>query len=96
MQRGHSRFEVCQFQSKNGPLNGVNWSTFLLLKERRILYDDRVAEDLTPFGKAAVAGQDHRPFFVASVDPLEEEVGGTVDDQERGSAIAIGQSPETV
>jgi hypothetical protein len=37
--------------------------------------DDRVAEDLAPFGKAAVGSQDHGALFVAGVDELEEEVG---------------------
>lgn len=30
--------------------------------------DDRIAEDLAPLGKAAVAGQDHGALFVAGVD----------------------------
>ena len=37
--------------------------------------DDGIAEDLAPFGEAAVRGQDHGAFLVAGVDELEEEVG---------------------
>jgi len=57
--------------------------------------DDGVAEDLAPFGKAAVGGEDHGAAFVARVDQLEEQVAGTgadreiadlVDDQQRGAA----------
>ena len=36
--------------------------------------DDRIAEDLSPFGEAAVRGQDYRAFLVAGVDELEEQV----------------------
>jgi hypothetical protein len=36
--------------------------------------DDGIAEDLAPFGKAAVRGEDHRVLFVAGVDELEEQV----------------------
>ena len=68
---------------------------------------DRVTEDFTPFGKAAIAGQDHGTLFVAGIDELEEEVGAAVgdrqiadliDDQERGSAVEadlLKQSPLT-
>jgi hypothetical protein len=55
--------------------------------------DDGIAEDLAPFGKAAVGGEDHG--VVAGVDQLEEQVAAAlddrqvadlVDDQERGAA----------
>jgi hypothetical protein len=36
--------------------------------------DDGIAEDLAPFGKAAVGGEDHGAALVAGVDELEEEV----------------------
>jgi len=57
--------------------------------------DDGIAEDLAPFGKAAVGGEDHRAFLVARVDELEEQVAAAVgdrqvadlvDNEERGSA----------
>ena len=57
--------------------------------------NNRVAKDLTPFGEAAVGGEDHRPFLVTSIDELEEEIAAAlddrqiadlVDDQESGSA----------
>ena len=44
--------------------------------------DDRVAEDLAPFGKAAIAGQDHGALFVAGIDELEEEIGAAVGDRQ--------------
>ena len=58
--------------------------------------DDRAAEDLAPFGEAAVRGQDHRAFIVADVDQLEEQVAATghdrqvadlVDDEQGGPAV---------
>ena len=58
--------------------------------------DDGIAEDLAPFGEAAIGGEDHRPFFVAGVDELEEEVGAAggdrqvadlVDDEQAGAAV---------
>ena len=36
--------------------------------------DDGAAEDIAPFGKAAVRGQNHRAFLIARVDELEEQV----------------------
>ena len=42
--------------------------------------NDGIAEGLAPFGKAAVAGEDHGAFFIASVHQLEEEVGTAVGD----------------
>jgi len=44
--------------------------------------DDRIAEDLAPFGEAMVAGEDHGAFFVTDVDQLEEQVGGAVGNRE--------------
>jgi hypothetical protein len=37
--------------------------------------DDRIAEDLAPFGEAAVGGEDHGAFLVSGVNQLEEEIG---------------------
>ena len=57
--------------------------------------DDGIAEDLAPFGKAAVRGEDHGAFFVAGVDELEEQIAAAgrdrqvadlVDDEQRGAA----------
>jgi hypothetical protein len=54
-----------------------------------------IAEDVAPFGEAAVGGKDHCAALVTSVDQLEEEVSPTrrdgqvanlVDDQQRGAA----------
>ena len=42
--------------------------------------DDGVAEDLAPFGEAAIGGEDHRSLFVAGVDELEEQVSPARDD----------------
>src|SRR3954464_15939933 len=42
----------------------------------------RVAEDLAPFGKATVRGQDHGAAFVAGVDELEEEISAAWHDRE--------------
>src|SRR5579859_5612614 len=43
------------------------------VEERR--GDDGVAEDLAPFGEAAVGGENDGAALVAGVDELEEEVG---------------------
>jgi len=57
--------------------------------------DHGVAKDLTPFGKAAVGGQDHGAALAACVDQLEEQVPGggaegdvadLVDDEQLGAA----------
>ena len=57
--------------------------------------DDRVAEDVAPFGEAAVGGEDHRTLFVAGIDQLEEQVATAgddrqvadlVDDEQRGAS----------
>ena len=57
--------------------------------------DHGIAEDLAPFGKAAVRGEHHGALFVTGVDELEEEVAAAghdgqvsdlVDDQKRGTA----------
>ena len=37
---------------------------------------DRIAKNFTPFGKAAVRGEDHGALFVAGVDQLEEQIAG--------------------
>lgn len=44
--------------------------------------DDRIAEDITPLGEAAVGSEDHRALFVAGVDQLEEEVAAAGDDRQ--------------
>ncbi len=44
--------------------------------------DDGIAEDLTPFGEAAVGGEDHGAAFVSSVDQLEEQVAATGHDRQ--------------
>lgn len=58
--------------------------------------DHGAAEDVTPFRKAAVRGEDHRPLLVARIDQLEEQVASAgydrevtdlIDDQERWSAV---------
>lgn len=57
--------------------------------------DDGIAEDISPFGKAAVCGQDHRALLVSSVDEVEEEIAAAghdgeiadlVDDEQRRAA----------
>ena len=57
--------------------------------------DDWIAEDFAPFCKAAVRGEDHRAFFVAGVDELEEQIAAAgdhrqvadlVDDEQREAA----------
>ena len=42
--------------------------------------DDRIAEDVSPFCKAPIGGQDHGPFFVSGVDELEEQIAAPVGD----------------
>ncbi len=37
--------------------------------------DDGIAEHLTPFGKAAVGGEDHGAAFVAGVHPVNKRGG---------------------
>src|SRR3546814_16806163 len=44
--------------------------------------DDRIAEHLAPFGKAAVGGEDHGAAFIAGVDQLEEQVAVAWDDRQ--------------
>src|SRR4029434_1037817 len=60
-----------------------------------------VGEDLVPFGKGAVGGDDGARLLVAARDELEEEVGMAVgvgeiadliDDEETGSGI-VAQAP---
>src|SRR6478672_2324580 len=57
--------------------------------------DDRIAEHLAPFCKAAIGGEDHGAALVARVDKLEEQVADPlndrqvadlVNDEERGPA----------
>ena len=65
--------------------------------------DDGIAEDLAPFGEAAVGGENHSAALVARVDELEEEVGtaGTkgqvpdlVDDEKRVAGNEADALPE--
>ena len=44
--------------------------------------DDGIAEDLTPFGKAAVGGEDHGAPLIAGVDELEEQVAAAGNDRQ--------------
>jgi len=57
--------------------------------------DDGIAKDLSPLGKAAVGGEDHRALFVAGIDELKGEIASAVhdrqitdlvDDEQRGAA----------
>jgi hypothetical protein len=57
--------------------------------------DHGIAEDVTPFGKAAVGGQDHCPALVACVDQLKEQIpapgrhrkiANLIDDEKGGPA----------
>ena len=41
---------------------------------------DGITEELAPFGKAAVGGEDHGAFFVAGVDELEEQIAAAGND----------------
>ena len=69
--------------------------------------DDQIAEDVAPFGEAAIRGEDHGTFLVAGVDQLEEQVAAgddrqvadLVDDEQRGAgepADAFAQAPLAV
>ena len=40
----------------------------------------RVAKNLTPFGEAAIGGEDHGAALVASVDELEEQIAAARND----------------
>lgn len=44
--------------------------------------DDGVAEDLAPFGEAAVGGEDHGAAFVTGIDELKEEVAAACHDRQ--------------
>lgn len=56
--------------------------------------DNGVPEDLAPFCKASIGGEDHGVLLVASVDELEEqiaaghdrEIADLVDDEQGGAA----------
>jgi len=54
--------------------------------------DNGIAEDLTPFGEAAVGCEDHGALFIAGVDELEEQIAAAgrdgqiadfIDDEQR-------------
>ena len=44
--------------------------------------DDWITEDLAPFSKATIGGQDHRTALVARVDELEEQVAASLNDRQ--------------
>jgi hypothetical protein len=44
--------------------------------------DDGVAEDLAPFGKAAIGRQNHGAPFVAGIDELEEQIAAAGNDRQ--------------
>ena len=44
--------------------------------------DDGIAEQVAPFGEAAVGREDHRALFVSRVDQLEEQIAATRRDRE--------------
>src|SRR2546430_582744 len=44
--------------------------------------DDGIAEDLAPFGKTAVGGEDHGAALVAGVDQLEEQIAAALNHRE--------------
>jgi len=44
--------------------------------------DDGIAEDVAPFGEAAIGREDHGALFVTGVDELEEQVGAARGDGE--------------
>lgn len=48
---------------------------------------DGISKDFTPLCKAAVGGQDHRAFFIARVNELEEQIGATLRDWEVSDLI---------
>ena len=49
--------------------------------------DNRIAEDLSPLGEAAVGGQDHCAFFVARINESKEEITTAVDDRQVADLI---------
>lgn len=49
--------------------------------------DDGAAEDVAPFSKAAVRGEDHRAFLVSRIDDLEEQVAAARYDREVADLI---------
>jgi hypothetical protein len=60
--------------------------------------EDGGGDDLAPFGKALVAGDDHGAAFVSSGDELEDHVGfgpvqgqvaDFVHDQDRGTQVGL-------
>ena len=52
--------------------------------------DHGIAEDLPPFGEAAVGGQGHGAAFVAGIDQLEEQVAGTGANAEAAAELPNG------
>src|ERR1700709_275312 len=57
--------------------------------------DDGIAEDISPFGEAAVRGEDHRALFIAGVDELEEQVAAAGDDGEVSDLVDDEQGEAT-
>ena len=54
--------------------------------------DDAIAEHLAPGTEALVAGQDHRPAFIAPADELEEQVGADPIDRQVADLVDDQQS----
>jgi hypothetical protein len=44
--------------------------------------DNGVAKNLTPFGEAAIGGEDHGAALVAGIDELEEQIAAARDDRQ--------------
>src|SRR5215831_9256812 len=44
--------------------------------------DHGIAKDLTPFGEAAIGGEDHGAALVAGIDELEEQIPAARDDRQ--------------
>src|SRR4029079_3488211 len=44
--------------------------------------DHGIAKDLTPFGEAAIGGEDHGAALVAGIDELEEQISAARDDRQ--------------
>jgi hypothetical protein len=57
--------------------------------------DDRIPEDLSPFGETSITGQDHGATFISGVDELEEQVSGSSADSEVSDLIDYEQLRST-
>ena len=58
--------------------------------------DDRIAEDLGPFGKSTVGCQDHGAFFVTGVDQLKERICAACGDGQIADLVDDEQGRRTV